>query len=320
MGNDERVTAETALRIGLVTEVVAPRRSSGTRAHEIAAAHRRASRARRRRARCAPSGSRSTARTGAAMQQGLIYTRVGNPIGAAEVAEKGADRPSRGSADRAEPPPALSRLHRRGARPRPVAPRALEFERPLVHVGRPGGDGRRGRAARRARASGSAVAAAQPARPGRPAPRPAAGRRLRGHRQPRARHRPGAGRPRRRSTSARSPASRADLEALAAARCRWLASDAARRRRPTSTRRERDRAHAPTGPSAAGGRGRDAHQRHDRPAEAGAAHLRDAVAGARRRQALRAQPGSRRAAALGRGHRQLAARPPRRAVPRSCSA
>ena len=29
----------------------------------------------------------------AAMQQGLIYTRVGNPIGAAEVAEAGPDRP-----------------------------------------------------------------------------------------------------------------------------------------------------------------------------------------------------------------------------------
>ena len=29
----------------------------------------------------------------AAMQQGLIYTRVGNPIGRAEVAERGADRP-----------------------------------------------------------------------------------------------------------------------------------------------------------------------------------------------------------------------------------
>jgi hypothetical protein len=29
----------------------------------------------------------------AAMQQGLIYTRLGNPIGQAEVAAKGADRP-----------------------------------------------------------------------------------------------------------------------------------------------------------------------------------------------------------------------------------
>ena len=29
----------------------------------------------------------------AAMEQGLIYTRLGNPIGMAEVAEKGADRP-----------------------------------------------------------------------------------------------------------------------------------------------------------------------------------------------------------------------------------
>jgi len=29
----------------------------------------------------------------AAMEQGLIYTRVGNPLGAAEVAERGPDRP-----------------------------------------------------------------------------------------------------------------------------------------------------------------------------------------------------------------------------------
>ena len=28
-----------------------------------------------------------------AMQQGLIYTRLGNPIGKAEVAERGPDRP-----------------------------------------------------------------------------------------------------------------------------------------------------------------------------------------------------------------------------------
>ena len=28
-----------------------------------------------------------------AMEQGLLYTRVGNPIGSAEVAERGPDRP-----------------------------------------------------------------------------------------------------------------------------------------------------------------------------------------------------------------------------------
>ena len=83
-GNDERVSAETALRIGLVTEVVA-RDELWSRAHEIAAA----------------IASKPTAATQgtvraiwesldrpyrAAMEQGLIYTRLGNPIGKAEAA------------------------------------------------------------------------------------------------------------------------------------------------------------------------------------------------------------------------------------------
>src|SRR5262245_53816005 len=90
-GNDERVTAETALRIGLVTEVV-PRGELWSRAHEIAAGI----------ARKPTAATQGTVRAiwesldrpyRAAMQQGLIYTRLGNPIGSAEVAEKGADRP-----------------------------------------------------------------------------------------------------------------------------------------------------------------------------------------------------------------------------------
>jgi enoyl-CoA hydratase/carnithine racemase len=83
-GNDERVSAETALRIGLVTEVVA-RGELWSRAHGIAAA----------------IASKPTAATQgtvraiwesldrpyrAAMEQGLIYTRLGNPIGKAEAA------------------------------------------------------------------------------------------------------------------------------------------------------------------------------------------------------------------------------------------
>ena len=85
MGNDERVSAETALRIGLVTEVV-EQESLWPRAHEIAAA----------------SAAKPTAATQgtvraiwesldrpyrAAMEQGLIYTRLGNPIGMAAAAE-----------------------------------------------------------------------------------------------------------------------------------------------------------------------------------------------------------------------------------------
>lgn len=83
MGNDERVTAATALRIGLVTEVV-PRADLWTRAAAIArviAAH-------------PTSATQGTVRAiwesldkpyRAAVAQGLLYTRLGNPIGSAEV-------------------------------------------------------------------------------------------------------------------------------------------------------------------------------------------------------------------------------------------
>lgn len=89
-GNDERVTAETALRIGLVTEVV-PRAQLWARAHEIAAGI----------ARKPTAATQGTVRAiwesldrpyRIAMQQGLIYTRLGNPIGSAEVARRGPDR------------------------------------------------------------------------------------------------------------------------------------------------------------------------------------------------------------------------------------
>ena len=90
-GNDERVTAATALRIGLVTEVVA-RDALWARAHELAAGI----------ARKPSAATQGTVRAiwesldrpyRAAMQQGLIYTRLGNPIGAAEVREHGPDLP-----------------------------------------------------------------------------------------------------------------------------------------------------------------------------------------------------------------------------------
>ena len=90
LGNSERVTAETALRIGIVTEVVA-RDDLWGRADQLA----------RTIASFPPAATQGTVRAiwesldrpyRAAMQQGLIYTRVGNPIGAAEVAESGPDR------------------------------------------------------------------------------------------------------------------------------------------------------------------------------------------------------------------------------------
>ena len=83
-GNDERVSAATALRIGLVTEVV-DRTDLWARAHELAALI----------AAKPTSATQGTVRAiwesldrpyRAAMEQGLIYTRLGNPIGMAEVA------------------------------------------------------------------------------------------------------------------------------------------------------------------------------------------------------------------------------------------
>lgn len=85
MGNDERVSAQTALRIGLVTEVVAET-DLWSRAHEIAAMI----------AAKPPTATQGTVKAiwesldkpyRAAMDQGLIYTRLGNPIGKAELAK-----------------------------------------------------------------------------------------------------------------------------------------------------------------------------------------------------------------------------------------
>lgn len=84
MGNDERVSAETALRIGLVSEVVAADQL-WSRAHEIAATI----------AAKPPTATAGTVKAiwesldkpyRAALDQGLIYTRLGNPLGTAELA------------------------------------------------------------------------------------------------------------------------------------------------------------------------------------------------------------------------------------------
>jgi enoyl-CoA hydratase/carnithine racemase len=86
MGNDERVSAETALRIGLVSEVVVGEQL-WSRAHEIAATI----------AAKPPSATQGTVKAiwesldkpyRAALEQGLIYTRLGNPIGTAELAAR----------------------------------------------------------------------------------------------------------------------------------------------------------------------------------------------------------------------------------------
>lgn len=89
MGNDERVGAETALRIGLVSEVVAPD-VLWARAHEIAVAI----------AAKPPSATQGTVKAiwesldkpyRAALEQGLIYTRLGNPLGTAELRRQESD-------------------------------------------------------------------------------------------------------------------------------------------------------------------------------------------------------------------------------------
>jgi enoyl-CoA hydratase/carnithine racemase len=87
MGNDERVSADTALRIGLVSEVVT-RDRLWERAHAIASAI----------AAKPPSATQGTVKAiwesldkpyRAAMEQNLIYTRLGNALGTAELAASG---------------------------------------------------------------------------------------------------------------------------------------------------------------------------------------------------------------------------------------
>ncbi|MGX9673449.1 enoyl-CoA hydratase/isomerase family protein [Mycobacterium sp. HM-7] len=90
MGNDERVGAATALRIGLVSEIV-PADQLWARAHAIAAGI----------AAKPPSATQGTVKAiwesldkpyRAAMEQNLIYTRLGNPLGTAELGAEPARR------------------------------------------------------------------------------------------------------------------------------------------------------------------------------------------------------------------------------------
>jgi enoyl-CoA hydratase/carnithine racemase len=83
LGNDERIGAETALRIGLVTEVT-PGDGLWTRAHELAATI----------AAKPPAAVQGTVRAiwesldlprSAALATALKYSQIGNPVGKAEV-------------------------------------------------------------------------------------------------------------------------------------------------------------------------------------------------------------------------------------------
>jgi enoyl-CoA hydratase/carnithine racemase len=89
-GNAERVSAETALRLGLVTEVVR-RDELWPHAHDLA----------RLIASYPAVATQGTVRAiwesldkpyRAAVEQGLMYTRLGNPIGAAEIERTGVVR------------------------------------------------------------------------------------------------------------------------------------------------------------------------------------------------------------------------------------
>jgi len=83
LGNDERISAYSALRMGLVTEVV-PKSELWTRAHELAA----------KIARKPPMAIQGTIRAiwesldlprEAALDRGLSYTHIGNPIARTQV-------------------------------------------------------------------------------------------------------------------------------------------------------------------------------------------------------------------------------------------
>ncbi len=92
MGNDERVGADTALRLGLVSEVVTPERL-WERAHEIAATiAAKPSSATQGTVKAIWESLDKPYRT--AMEQGLIYTRLGNPIGQAELAADSDAKPA----------------------------------------------------------------------------------------------------------------------------------------------------------------------------------------------------------------------------------
>ena len=174
----------------------------------------------------------------------------------------------------------------------PSAP-ALEFERPLAHVGRARRDGRRGR--QPLVEPGERVGVLLRNRPAQvgAAARRAARRRLRRHDQPRPRRRPGAGRPRgarrrHRRRRAGRPARRWPRRSAG-----WPATQLGELRR----RNWRDRRVACDPPARRRRPGvavRMLTSGTTGPPEAGAAHLRDPRAGARRRQALRAQPERRR--------------------------
>ena len=149
------------------------------------------------------------------------------------------------------------------------AAHAMEFEHRWYSWGDLGADRGRDRAARRAGRTRRRPAA-QPPAAGRSVARSAPRRRVRRHREPRARRRAGARRPRVarcRDHRRRSDRPRSACAAGALVRSATALGAVDDHRRYTGRRPDR---------AATGRRGRDAHERHDRSAEARPAHLRDA--------------------------------------------
>ena len=308
MGNDERVTAATALQIGLVTEVV-DRGDLWARAQEIAAGI----------AAKPSSATQGTVRAiwesldrpyRAAMEQGLIYTRLGNPIGQAEVA---AEPARQGRAQRSD-----ERTHRLSTRIAEVlaidpSAGALEFEGTWWTYGQ---------LADTVEQTASLV----------PGPGAEVGILLRN--RPVSigfllgvlqadgcivTINPGRGRDRTREDIAEldlpvlcgQPDDLADLVPDELAAATTVAGDELGE--PLVV----EKGTHDGGVARPRRGGADAHQRHHRPAEADRPHLRDARAGARRQPALRLDPREQHAAAPRRRHRQLTARAPRRPLPRA---
>ena len=184
LGNRERVGADTALRIGLVTEVV-PRADLWARADELATTI----------ASYPPVATQGTVRAvwesldkpyRAAVEQGLMYTRLGNPIGMAQVDRAGVDKPPAGDPVSHEVPPS-TRVERWTFGEAPLA----ETRRAGRGAPRPDGHRARARAAVRgaARARSPSCAGAQrrlaALLPGRPRPRLGDDARARAARLPR---------------------------------------------------------------------------------------------------------------------------------------
>ena len=157
------MSAETALRLGLVTEVVG-RDDLWPRAHELARAHRVVPDGRRPRARCARSGSRSTSRTAPRWSRVSCTRASATRSALAEIERTGVDRtPRRGSDERASGAPRRGAWRSTRRRPRWSSTGAWSTWGELAAAADAVDAAlRRARPRRRARRSGSCCATGRP--------------------------------------------------------------------------------------------------------------------------------------------------------------